>query len=153
MSFLPPIKFIEPYDHEDPNGHSAPFAYVADVVHEIKLDGDVDELRANNFQFEQFQAFNQLCKHLDLTAQKPKIAWYVVYCGDEERRFSDSENEESAPITPVHETFSRMSDYSHGANATSYPSMTSYNTHSGNATRASSTKVSSSSYFSHAAFV
>ncbi|KAF2670736.1 hypothetical protein BT63DRAFT_200042 [Microthyrium microscopicum] len=83
---LPTLQFIEQYD---PSDHSAeaksqPFAYVADIVHEIKLGIDIDEVRGKGVTNDAWGAMVDL---RDKFAPGEKVAWFVVVCGDTERSF------------------------------------------------------------------
>lgn len=82
MSALPHLRFIEQHDPFDLHTKSQPYAYVADVVHEVKLSTDIDDIRGRGVSNDQWAALvdlrDQLCKD-------QKVAWYVVVCGDEER--------------------------------------------------------------------
>lgn len=84
MEHLPQLRFLEQYDPEDisANAASQPYAYVADVVEEVKLGIDVDEVRSRGVGNEQWAALLEL---RDKLAPEEKVAWYVVVCGDEER--------------------------------------------------------------------
>lgn len=84
MEHLPNLRFIEQYDPDDvsPNAGSQPYAYVADVVHDIKLGLDVDEIRGKGVSNEQWGALLEL---RDKLAPEEKVGWFVVVCGDEER--------------------------------------------------------------------
>lgn len=84
MEHLPQLRFIEQYDPEDITASAAsqPYAYVADVVHEVKLGIDIDEVRGRGLGNEQWTALMEL---RDKVAPNEKLAWYVVICGDEER--------------------------------------------------------------------
>ncbi|KAK4991906.1 hypothetical protein LTR66_002128 [Elasticomyces elasticus] len=81
---LPSLRFIEQYDPNDTSANAAsqPYAYVADVVEEIRLGVDVDEVRGRGVGNEQWSAMMEL---RDRLAPEEKVAWYVVICGDEER--------------------------------------------------------------------
>lgn len=82
MAHLPDLRFIEQYDPSDENVKGQPYAYVADMVHEIQLGVDVDEVRGRGVKNEQWAALVEL---RDKLCPGEKVAWYVVVCGDEER--------------------------------------------------------------------
>jgi hypothetical protein len=83
MQHLPNLRFIEQYDPDDLSSDSEqPYAYVADVVQEIKLGIDVDDVRSNSILPAQWSALVEL---RDRLAADEKIGWYIVVCGDEER--------------------------------------------------------------------
>lgn len=141
MAFLPELRFIEQYDPNDLSTKTQPFAYVADVVREIKLGEDIDEIRGARRPYEQWEAFLQL---RDQLAEGEKVAWYVVYCGDEERSFSP-------PSTPTTEGFSRTSMTSWGGDAHTDTTMTSYSTN-GRSAREEFPKERVSNFFRNAPF-
>jgi hypothetical protein len=92
MKRLPNLRFIEQYDPEDMSSSSQPYAYVADVVEEVKLGLDVDEVKGKGVSNEQWVALTEL---RDKLAPDAQVGWYVVVCGDEERYApSNSEDEE-----------------------------------------------------------
>jgi hypothetical protein len=83
MQHLPNLRFIEQYDPEDlTSGSEQPYAYVADVVQEIRLGIDVDDVRSHSIPTAQWSALVDL---RDRLAADEKIGWYIVVCGDEER--------------------------------------------------------------------
>lgn len=84
MQHLSMLRFIEQYDPNDTSSNSAsqPYAYVADIVEEIKLGIDVEEVRGKGVKNEQWSAMMEL---RDRLAPEGKVGWYVVVCGDEER--------------------------------------------------------------------
>lgn len=84
MPHLPNLRFIEQYDPDDLSAASLsqPFAYVADVVEEVKLGVDIDEVRGRGVGNEQWGALMEL---RDRLAPDEKVGWWVVVCGDEER--------------------------------------------------------------------
>lgn len=84
MQHLPMLRLIEQYDPNDTssNSGSQPYAYVADIVEEIKLGIDVEEARSKGVGNEQWTAMMEL---RDRLAPEGKVGWYVVVCGDEER--------------------------------------------------------------------
>ena len=88
MSHIPSLRFIEQYDPHDITVGSAsqPFAYVADLVEEVKLGVEVDEVRGRGLGSEQWSAVLEL---RDRLAPGEKVGWFVVVCGDEERGFPE----------------------------------------------------------------
>lgn len=83
MQYLDRLRFIEQYDPNDTTaGVSQPFAYVADLVQEVKLGVEVEEVRGKGLNNDQWAAFLEL---RDKLAPEAKVGWYVVVCGDEER--------------------------------------------------------------------
>lgn len=84
MPHLPGLRFIEQYDPRDESvaSLSQPFAYVADVIEEVKLGVDVDEVRGRGVGNEQWGALMEV---RDRLAPDEKVGWWVVVCGDEER--------------------------------------------------------------------
>lgn len=84
MEHLAKLRFVEQYDPNDTSADAAsqPYAYVADIVHEVKLGVDVDEVRGQGVGNEQWAAMMEL---RDKLAPEEKVGWYVVVCGDEER--------------------------------------------------------------------
>jgi len=79
---LPNLRFIEQYDPNDMSVVSQPYAYVADIVHEIKLGIDIDEVRGKGVSNDQWGSILEL---RDKLAPEEKVGWYVVVCGDELR--------------------------------------------------------------------
>ena len=84
MPHLPNLRFIEQYDPADlsPSALSQPFAYVADVVEEVKLGVDIDDVRGRGVSNDQWGALMEV---RDRLAPDEKVGWWVVVCGDEER--------------------------------------------------------------------
>jgi hypothetical protein len=84
MKHLPDLRFIEQYDptDESSDAKSQPFAYVADVVHEVHLGVEIDEIRGKGVSNEAWGAIVDL---RDAIAPGEKVAWFVVVCGDTER--------------------------------------------------------------------
>lgn len=84
MEHLPNLRFVEQYDPNDTSAGSGsqPYAYVADVVEEVKLGVDVDEIRGRGVPNDQWGSIMEL---RDQLAPEEKVAWYIVVCGDEER--------------------------------------------------------------------
>ena len=84
MEHLPHLRFVEQYDPNDTTAGSGsqPYAYVADVVEEVKLGVDVDEIRGKGVPNDQWASMMEL---RDKLAPEEKVAWYIVVCGDEER--------------------------------------------------------------------
>lgn len=84
MGSLDSLAFIEQYDplDERTESKSQPFAYVCDIVHEVKLGVDIDEVRGKGVSNEGWNATMEL---RDAIAPGEKVAWFVVVCGDTER--------------------------------------------------------------------
>ncbi len=84
MQHLRGLRFIEQYDPNDtgPSAASQPYAYVADIVHEVKLGVCIDDVTTKGIATEQWGAALEL---RDRLAPEEKVGWYVVVCGDEER--------------------------------------------------------------------
>ncbi|KAJ9621576.1 hypothetical protein H2203_007063 [Taxawa tesnikishii (nom. ined.)] len=84
MEHLQQLRFVEQYDPNDtsPGAGSQPYAYVADVVEEVKLGVDVEEVRGKGVANEQWSSMMEL---RDKLAPDEKVGWFVVVCGDEER--------------------------------------------------------------------
>src|ERR1700712_3342363 len=60
MSHLPDLRFIEQFDPMDETSKSQPYAYVADIVHEIRLGVEVDEVRGKGVSNEAWGALVDL---------------------------------------------------------------------------------------------
>lgn len=103
MKYLPTLRFVEQHDPDDisPAAGSQPYAYVADVVHTIKLGLDVDEIRGKGVSNEQWGALLEL---RDKLAPEEKVGWYVVVCGDEERFAPPQEVESEGEEEEMYET-------------------------------------------------
>lgn len=84
MQYLPNLRFIEQYDPADLSASAAsqPFAYIADVVEEVRLGVDIDEVRGRGLNNDQWTALMEL---RDKLAPEEKVGWFIVVCGDEER--------------------------------------------------------------------
>lgn len=101
MEHLPHLRFVEQYDPNDTTAGSGsqPYAYVADVVEEVKLGVDVDEIRGKGVPNDQWASMMEL---RDKLAPEEKVAWYIVVCGDEERWApTTSELEEQEEVARV----------------------------------------------------
>ena len=100
MEHLKQLRFVEQYDPDDTaaGSGSQPYAYVADVVEEVKLGVDVDEIRGKGVPNDQWAAIMEL---RDQLAPEEKVAWYIVVCGDEERWAPRASGEEVQPVEPV----------------------------------------------------
>lgn len=96
MANLPNLRFIEQYDPDDisPGAGSQPYAYIADIVHQVKLGLDIDEVRGKGVSNDQWGSILEL---RDKLAPEEKVGWFVVNCGDEERWAP--EVEETRPST------------------------------------------------------
>lgn len=81
---IPNLTFLEQYDPFDERAESKsqPYAYVCDVVQEVKLGVEVDEVRGKGVTNEGWNAIMEL---RDGIAPGEKVAWFVVVCGDTER--------------------------------------------------------------------
>ncbi|KAJ8118847.1 hypothetical protein OPT61_g245 [Boeremia exigua] len=79
---LPDLRFIEQYDPEDLTVKDQPYAYVCDLVHEIKLGIDIDESRGDGVPDDQSKAIAEL---RDKVTPDAKLGWFVVVNGDVER--------------------------------------------------------------------
>ncbi|KIW03026.1 uncharacterized protein PV09_05680 [Verruconis gallopava] len=84
MPSLPNLKFVEQYDplDESAESKSQPYAYVCDVVHEVKLGIEFDEVRGKGVPNDAWTAMMDL---RDKLAPGEKVSWFVVVCGDVER--------------------------------------------------------------------
>lgn len=84
MEHLKHLRFVEQYDPNDTSAGSGsqPYAYVADVVEEVKLGVDIDDIRGKGVPNDQWASLMEL---RDKLAPEEKVAWYIVVCGDEER--------------------------------------------------------------------
>ena len=84
MAHLSRLRFVEQYDPDDTSAGAAsqPFAYVADVVHEVKLGVAVDDVVSGGINNEQWSSMMEL---RDKLAPEEKVSWFIVICGDEER--------------------------------------------------------------------
>lgn len=84
MMHLPKLRFIEQYDPDDLSvaSLSQPYAYVADIVEEVKLGVDIDDVRGRGVNNEQWASLMDI---RDRLAPDEKVGWFVVVCGDEER--------------------------------------------------------------------
>src|SRR5262249_49433354 len=84
MEHLPDLRFIEQYDPMDETAESKsqPFAYVADIVHEVKLGIEIDDVRGKGVSNDKWSSMVEL---RDKLAPGEKVAWFVVVCGDLER--------------------------------------------------------------------
>ncbi|CZT14641.1 uncharacterized protein RCC_00613 [Ramularia collo-cygni] len=93
MQHLPMLRFIEQYDPNDTSSSAAsqPYAYVADIVEEVKLGIDVEDVRGKGVNNDQWSAMMEL---RDRLAPEGKVGWYVVVCGDEERWAPPSTSEQ-----------------------------------------------------------
>jgi len=84
MPSLPGLRFLEQYDPSDESveSKSQPYAYVCDVVHEVKLGTEFDEVRGKGVNNDAWTAMMDL---RDKLAPGEKVSWFVVVCGDVER--------------------------------------------------------------------
>lgn len=100
---LPDLRFIEQYDPEDTTSETAvsqPFAYVAARVIEIPntdspgADGSLNVEDLNNEPGLSDDASAALTQLRDNLAQGERIGWWIVYNGDPERYFPETDEEE-----------------------------------------------------------
>jgi hypothetical protein len=84
MPSLPTLQFLEQYDPTDESveSKSQPYAYVCDIVHEVKLGIEFDEVRGKGVHNDAWTAMMDL---RDKLAPGEKVSWFVVVCGDIER--------------------------------------------------------------------
>ncbi|OJJ87566.1 uncharacterized protein ASPGLDRAFT_22416 [Aspergillus glaucus CBS 516.65] len=99
---LPEVRFIEQYDPEDISSETAvsqPYAYVAARVIEMpdlntpgnNICWDVEELNKDSGLME--EASNAITEFRDKYAAGEKLGWYIVYNGDPERYFPETDEE------------------------------------------------------------
>ena len=115
MQHLQKLRFVEQYDPSDSSQSavSQPYAYVADMIEEVKLGVDIDEVRGRGLNNEQWNAIMEL---RDKLAPEEKVGWFIVVCGDEERAAPHESSTESSEISGAL-TPNRLSDQSGGAPA------------------------------------
>jgi hypothetical protein len=106
MAQLPDLRFIEQYDPEDLTVKDQPYAYVCDIVREVKLGVDVEDIRGAGLGEDQWAAIAEL---RDKVAPGEKLGWFVVVNGDVERWAPPLEEEEDDDITPDASLFSPSS--------------------------------------------
>jgi hypothetical protein len=107
MAQLPDLAFIEQYDPEDLTVKDQPYAYVCDIVREIKLGVDVEDIRGAGLGEDQWAAIAEL---RDKVAPGEKLGWFVVVNGDVERWAPPLEEEEDDDdVTPDASLFSPSS--------------------------------------------
>jgi hypothetical protein len=106
MAQLPDLRFIEQYDPENLTVKDQPYAYVCDIVREVKLGVDVEEIRGAGLGEDQWAAIAEL---RDKVAPGEKLGWFVVVNGDVERWAPPLEEEEDDDITPDASLFSPSS--------------------------------------------
>jgi hypothetical protein len=94
MAQLPNLQLIEQYDPDDFTVKDQPYAYVCDIVHEVKLGVDIDEIRGNGLGDEQWAAIAEL---RDKVAPGEKLGWFVVVNGDVERWAPPLEDDDATP--------------------------------------------------------
>ncbi|KAF2773579.1 hypothetical protein EJ03DRAFT_101733 [Teratosphaeria nubilosa] len=99
MTALPDLRFVEQYDINDlsANAASQPYAYVADMVEEVKLSAALEQVTTRGISNDQW---NAMCELRDKLAPEETIGWYIVVCGDEERWAPPtlSQLEQAAPV-------------------------------------------------------
>ena len=119
MEHLNRLRFVEQFDPNDQssNAVSQPFAYVADMVEEVKLGVEIDEVRGRGLNNEQWNAIMEL---RDQLAPEEKVGWYIVVCGDEERAPPPADHSAQASAVSGYLTPNRLSDApsSNGGNGT-----------------------------------
>ncbi|KAI8939120.1 hypothetical protein NX059_004955 [Plenodomus lindquistii] len=113
MAQLPDLRFIEQYDPDDLTVKDQPYAYVCDIVHEVKLGIDVDDIRGAGLADDQWAALAEL---RDKVAADQKLGWFVVVNGDVERWAPPLEDEDD-DTTPDASLFSPTSQRSSVAQA------------------------------------
>jgi hypothetical protein len=106
MAQLPDLRFIEQYDPEDLTVKDQPYAYVCDIVREVKLGVDVEDIRGGGLGEDQWAAIAEL---RDKVAPGEKLGWFVVVNGDVERWAPPLEEEEDNDVTPDASLFSPSS--------------------------------------------
>lgn len=107
MEKLPNLRFVEEYDTRDPTTKHSPYAYVGDIVEEIRLSYAVNEIimaAAQAVSEEQLAALTKLRNEL---CPEAKIEWYIVVCGDLDRDFP------APPLTPPVDEHSNKADDRH----------------------------------------
>ena len=115
MEHLGKLRFVEQYDPSDSSqgAVSQPYAYVADMVEEVKLGVEIDEIRGRGLDNEQWNAIMEL---RDKLAPEEKVGWFVVVCGDEERAAPPDSSPEGSGVSGAL-TPNRLSDTPSGADA------------------------------------
>ena len=108
MEHLGKLRFVEQYDPSDSSQSavSQPFAYVADMVEEVKLGVEIDEVRGRGLNNEQWNAIMEL---RDKLAPEEKVGWFIVVCGDEERAPPPESSSEGSGVSGAL-TPNRLSD-------------------------------------------
>jgi hypothetical protein len=108
MAHLGKLRFVEQYDPSDSSQSavSQPFAYVADMVEEVKLGVEIDEVRGRGLNNEQWNAIMEL---RDKLAPEEKVGWFIVVCGDEERAPPPESSSEGSRVSGAL-TPNRLSD-------------------------------------------
>jgi hypothetical protein len=106
MTQLPGLRFIEQYDPEDLTAKDQPYAYVCDIVHEIKLGVDVEDIRGVGLGEDQWAAIAEL---RDKVAPGEKLGWFVVVNGDVERWAPPLEDDDTTPDASLFSPSSKRS--------------------------------------------
>nr|POE93632.1 hypothetical protein CFP56_19644 [Quercus suber] len=116
MQHLHQLRFIEQYDPADESAGSGsqPYAYVADIVHEIKLGVAVDDVVSAGIGNEQWNSMMEL---RDKLAPEEKVSWYIVVCGDEERWVPRGDDMLQTDTHPGGERASESDSYAHSGDA------------------------------------
>lgn len=94
MDKLPNLRFVEEYDIRDPSTKHSPYAYVGDVVEEIRLSYAVNEITQAAAQAVSEDQLAAISKLRDELCPEAKIEWFIVVCSDLERNFP------TPPATP-----------------------------------------------------
>lgn len=115
MAQLPDLRFIEQYDPDDLTVKDQPYAYVCDIVHEVKLGVDVDDIRGAGLADDQWASLAEL---RDKVAADQKLGWFVIVNGDVER-WAPPLEEEDDDTTPDASLFSPTSERSSFGNGDS----------------------------------
>lgn len=109
---LPTLRFIEQYDPDDLTVKDQPYAYVCDIVHEVKLGIDVEDIRGAGLGEDQWAAIADL---RDKVAPGEKLGWFVVVNGDVERWAPPlEEDDDTTPEASVFSPASHRSSQSVG---------------------------------------
>ncbi|KAK7552387.1 hypothetical protein IWX49DRAFT_476548, partial [Phyllosticta citricarpa] len=86
LTALPKLRFIEQFDPDmalsTPGGNVQPYAYVADVVEEVRLGVEVGDVMSRGVGNEAWAALTEL---RDQIAPGERVGWFVVVCQDTER--------------------------------------------------------------------
>ncbi|KAF1838150.1 hypothetical protein BDW02DRAFT_517172 [Decorospora gaudefroyi] len=94
MAQLPGLRFIEQYDPDDITVKDQPYAYVCDIVHQVKLGVGVEDIRGGGLGEDQWAAMAEL---RDKLAPGEQLGWFVVVNGDVERWAPPLEDDDTTP--------------------------------------------------------